>query len=561
MSPHQFKEYHNMSSTSISGVTGKRTSGEDVRAQNVTSCLAIANIVKTSLGPLGLDKMLVDEIGDVLITNDGATILQQLDVEHPAAKVLVDLAGLQDQEVGDGTTSVVIVAAELLKRANELVKNKIHPTNIMAGYRLALKQSVKFIKEELSLKEISDETILNAAKTSLSSKVLGNTGSDFWAQMCVDAIKRVKRKNYAGKDIYPVKAVNILKAHGKSMKESTVVNGFALNCVLASEAMPQVIEGAKIACVDFNLNKARLAMGIQVLLDDPGKLEDIKKRELDIAKERVEMLMNAGANVILTTKGIDDLVLKYMVERGVMGVRRVKKDDLKRIARITGGSLVLSLATLEGDEGFDPECLGEADKVEQAYVSDDRLIIIEGCKNTRASSVILRGPNSMVLDEMERSLHDAMCIVQRSLESGRVVPGGGAVEAALSVYLESFARTLSSREQLAIAEFADALLVIPKTLSVNAAQDSADMVANLLSKHTLAQSCDDGDDDKKYMRYGLDLIEGDIVDNVERGVLEPAISKVKSLQFATEAAITILRIDDLIELQSQQAQDGGYPGM
>merc|ERR1711872_92651 len=346
--------------------------------------------VKSSLGPVGLDKMLVDDVGDVTITNDGATILQLLEVEHPAAKVLVELAALQDEEVGDGTTSVVIIAAELLKNADELVKQKIHPTSIIAGYRLASKEAVKYIKEHLTLKvdDLGEECLINCAKTCMSSML---------------------------------------------------VDGYALNCTIAAQQMPRTVNKAKIACLDFSLQKVKMKMGVQLLVNDPAELEKMRDRESDITKERINKILTTGANVILTTGGIDDLCLKYFVEAGAMAVRRCKRQDLKRIAKATGASFVTSLANVEGEESFEASMLGEAAEVAQERISDDELILIKGTKARTASSIILRGPNDFYCDEMERSVHDALCVVKRVLESKSVVVGGGCVEAALSIYLENFA--------------------------------------------------------------------------------------------------------------------------
>ncbi|RLN70718.1 hypothetical protein BBJ29_000208 [Phytophthora kernoviae] len=535
-------------------VDGTRTSGKDVRELNVTAAVAIANIVKSSLGPVGLDKMLVDDIGDVTITNDGATILKQLEVEQPAGKVLVELAGLQDQEVGDGTTSVVIIAAELLKRANELVKTKIHPTSIIAGYRLAMREAVKYIKENLSVPvdSLGRESLVNAAKTSMSSKILGPE-SEFFANLVVDAVSSVmvEQEGVRGKvkAKYPVSSINVLKAHGKSALETQLVDGFALNCTKASQQMPTYIKNAKIALLDFDLQRHRMQMGVQVVVNDPNELELIRQREIDITKEKIQKMIDAGANVILTTKGIDDLCLKYFVESGCMGVRRCKKEDLQRIAKATGGQVVLTLADMEGEETFDPSTLGEAQEVSEERVGDGELIYIKGCKTRQATTVVLRGANENMLDEMDRSMHDAFMVVKRMLESNQLVAGGGAVEAALSIYLENFATTLGTREQLAIAEFADALLVIPKTLAVNAAKDASELVARLRAHHNTSQS----DAAKRELRFsGLDLLEGAVRNNLEAGVVEPAISKIKSLRFATEAAITILRIDDLIKLNPKE---------
>jgi T-complex protein 1 subunit alpha len=499
-------------------------------------------------------QMLVDDIGDVTITNDGATILKLLEVEHPAAKILVELAELQDIEVGDGTTSVVIVAAELLKRANELVRAKIHPTSIISGYRLAMREACKYIEEQLSIpsESLEADALMAAAKTSMSSKIVG-ADADFFARMAVDAVSLVKATKDGGKVHYPVRAINVLKAHGRSAHESRLLDGYALNLGRAAQGMPKRVGQARVACLDMNLQKVRLHMGVQVLITDPAELEKIRQRESDITRERIEKILKAGANVVLTTKGIDDMCLKYFVEAGAIACRRVPKEDLRRVARATGATIVATLADMEGNETFDAAALGSAEEVVEESVSDNDMIMVRGARAGPAATVLLRGANDHLLDEMDRSLHDAFCIVKRVLESGKIVPGGGAVEAALSVHLENFATTLGSREQLAIAEFADALLVVPKTLAVNAAKDATELVAKLRAYHHAAQT---RQDKAHLVRYGLDLLTGTVRDNVAAGVVEPALSKLKIVQFATEAAITILRIDDLIQLAPEERGDG-----
>lgn len=372
------------------GINGTRISGIDVRKENVTAAIAVANVVKSSLGPVGLDKMLVDEVGDVVVTNDGATILKRLDVEHPAARMLVDLSQLQDQEIGDGTTSVVIMAAELLKRAQELVLQGIHATNIIAGYKLALREAVKYLNENLAARvdTMGREVLLNVARTSMSSKIL-NTDAELFAKIVVDAILSVKTINDLGDVVYPRKAVGILKQHGKSAGESRLIQGFALNCARAAQGMPSAVTNPKIALVDFDLRAVKMKLGITITITDPSKAEDIKRRELDITKERIEKMIKAGANVILTTWGIEDAMMKYMVEAGVLGVRRVKKDDLRRIAKATGGTIVHTMSDLSGEEIFDPAWLGHAEKVHEERFADDECIIISGTKSWYCRSLLL----------------------------------------------------------------------------------------------------------------------------------------------------------------------------
>ena len=492
--------------------------------------MAVANIVKSSLGPQGLDKMLVDEIGDVTITNDGATILRQLEVEHPAARVLVDLAHLQDAEVGDGTTSVVILAAEFLKKAHDLINSKVHPSSIISGYKIAMKEACKFIKDKLSVpvSELGDSALINVAKTSMSSKIIG-AESEVFSQLVVKAANHVKGAD--GKII--VKNIQIIKSHGQSAVESTLFEGYVLRNYRVSQQMPMKIENAKIACVDFNLNKFRLGMGTSVLVEDPKNLEKIRQRECDILKERVHSIIESGANVILTTGALDDIASKYMVDKGIIGIRRVEKSDLRRIAKATGATMVTTLAKADGSEGFEKECLGKASAVYEDAIGDNDHIFIKIDKTEKGgvATLIVRGANEYMTEEMDRSIHDALCVLKRTFESGRVVAGGGAVEAALSVFLTKYANQLASTEQIPIVEYAESLLVIPKVLAINAAQDATELVSKMKAIHTAQQEDPQNEKYKNVQFVGLDLINGKIRNNLKEGVLEPLVSKVKCIRY------------------------------
>ena len=542
---------------SLLGIQGERETGMDVREGNVMAVQSIANIVKSSLGPQGLDKMLVDETGEVVITNDGATILKLLSIEHPAAKILGDLAQIQDKEVGDGTTSVVILAAELLRRATQLIKNKVHPTTVISGYRMALKEAIKHIKDDLIIQIDPNDTELlkKVAETSLSSKLIGPE-SKFFSDIVVKAITNVKTGSGATAK-YPVKNINIIKTHGKSVTESRLIEGYALESARGGMGMPLTVTNAKIALLDMNLAKFRMPAGVSVLVQNPDNLEDIRQRELDLTKERCKKILDAGANVIICSKGIDDFALKYFVEAKCIAVRRCDKADMKRLASATGAKIMITFDDENGEEIFNKDCLGEAEEVSEEAINDYNYVFFKKCKKQSAQTILLRGANYLMLDETERSIHDALCAVKRVLESNKLVVGGGCVEVSTSLYLENHARGLGSREQMAINEYAESLNVIPKQLAINAAKDATDLLTKLRYVHEKYQKEKEPSEDIKKLKHtGLDLLTGKIRNNYKAGVFEPAISKVKSLKFATEAAITILRIDDLIRIEPEKNKQG-----
>ena len=542
---------------SLLGIQGERETGMDVREGNVMAVQSIANIVKSSLGPQGLDKMLVDETGEVVITNDGATILKLLSIEHPAAKILGDLAQIQDKEVGDGTTSVVILAAELLRRATQLIKNKVHPTTVISGYRMALKEAIKHIKDDLVIQIDPNDTELlkKVAETSLSSKLIGPE-SKFFSDIVVKAITNVKTGSGATAK-YPVKNINIIKTHGKSVTESRLIEGYALESARGGMGMPLTVTNAKIALLDMNLAKFRMPAGVSVLVQNPDNLEDIRQRELDLTKERCKKILDAGANVIICSKGIDDFALKYFVEAKCIAVRRCDKADMKRLASATGAKIMITFDDENGEEIFNKDCLGEAEEVSEEAINDYNYVFFKKCKKQSAQTILLRGANYLMLDETERSIHDALCAVKRVLESNKLVVGGGCVEVSTSLYLENHARGLGSREQMAINEYAESLNVIPKQLAINAAKDATDLLTKLRYVHEKYQKEKEPSEDIKKLKHtGLDLLTGKIRNNYKAGVFEPAISKVKSLKFATEAAITILRIDDLIRIEPEKNKQG-----
>ncbi|ADM11157.1 T complex protein 1 subunit alpha [Encephalitozoon intestinalis ATCC 50506] len=527
---------------------GESYSGASAVEKNANAMMKVYNAIKTSFGPLGLDKMCVDSAGEVSITNDGATILQSMVVDDPAAKILVDLATHQDHEVGDGTTSVVLIAASLIEKGAKLIASGVHPSVVVSGYKMAFNECVQFIKKSISKSTLNlgSKALRNVVKTSISSKVISSE-SELFCEIVIDALKCIESSTEDKKNMYPIEDINILKHPGGSMKESFLHQGYALNCSLASNFMKREIKKPKILCIDFGLQKYKNPLTVNIVVDNPNKLEEIRKKELEITRKQVKAIIDSGANVILTTRGIDDMCTKILLEAGVVGIRRCKKEDLIVIAKAIGTSLVSSTSDLSGGDNITSP--GSADKFEVVSIGEEECVFINGLKKKMAS-IILRGANSQLLDEMQRSIHDAICVLRRTLESGSVVPGGGSVECALSLMLEKFAFTVNSKEHVAIHRYAESLLSIPKILATNAGLDSNEIVAGLLSSQ--AKEIESSSETRF---LGIDVTSGKIQNNFEFGIIEPSMNKMKSLKAATEAAISILRINEVIILPPDQSKN------
>jgi T-complex protein 1 subunit alpha len=527
---------------------GENYTGMAAVEKNTKAIMEVYNAIKSSFGPLGLDKMCVDTAGEVSITNDGATILQNMVVEDPAAKILVDLATQQDAEVGDGTTSVVLLAANLVEKGSRLIASGVHPSVIASGYSLAFRKCVQFIRESLAkdVSALGPTALGNVVRTSISSKVLKEEEGHFCG-IVVDALKMIETTDVHKKTVYPIEDINVLRHPGASMKDSFLQQGYAMNCSLASSLMKKFIKKPRIFCLDCNLQKYKSPLTVSVVVDDPEKLEEIRRKEVDMAAEKIKSIASSGANVVLTTKGIDDLCTKLLLDAGVVAIRRCKREDLLVIAKATGTVVLSDIVDVNGETGITG--LGSADSFEVRAVGDEECVFINGMRKKMAS-VILRGPNPQLLDEMARSLHDALCILRKTLESKMLVPGGGTAECSLSLVLEELASTVNSKEYVAIHRYAEALLAIPKILASNAGLDANETLASLISRQTRERS------KGLHARfYGIDVVSGSVQDNFEAGIIEPSAVKLNSLRAATEAAISILRINEIIILPPDQRRN------
>lgn len=530
----------------------ERETGKSAQKNNISAAKAIADAVRTTLGPKGMDKMLVDSLGDIVITNDGATILKEIDVQHPAAKMIVEVAKAQDQEVGDGTTTSVVLAGELLKQAEALLEQNIHPTIITNGYRIASQKALELLPQIAKKVSKDDrETLKRIAMTAMTGKNIG-PDREYFADLVVKAVLTVANE-VNGKLKVDTDNIKVEKKAGGSVKDTQLIDGIVLDKEKVHPRMPKLVKGAKIALLNGGLEVKKTEISAKIQIEDPSKIHEFLAEEEKQLKDMVEKIRAAGANVVFAQKGIDDLAQHYLAKYGIYGARRLKKSDMESLAKATGGRIVTNLDDLK------PEDLGYAETVEEIKIGNDYMTFVKGCKDPHAVSILIRGGTEHVIAEAERALHDAIKVVGVTVEEGLVVPGGGAIETELALRIKEFAHTVGGREQLAVESFANALEVIPRSLAENAGMDAISILMKLKSLHEQGKKS-----------HGVDVLGNGIEDMFKLGVVEPAKVKKQAIESAMEVATMILRIDDVIAAkkksetqpgQGQQGPQGMPPGM
>jgi thermosome len=511
---------------------------------NILAARVIAEAVRTTLGPRGMDKMLVDSLGDVVITNDGRTILDEMEVEHPAAKMMVEVAKTQDEEVGDGTTTAVVIAGELLRKAEELLDQSIHPTVIAAGYRMAADKAQEILNGLAEKVSFDDEALLKKiAMTSITGKK-AEGAKDKLAQLAVTAVKQIADKS-DGKYTVDIDYIGIEKKQGGSTEDSELIHGLVIDKERVHSGMPKRVKNAKIALLDCALEVKKTETDAEIRVTRPEQLRAFLDEEEDMLRKMVDKIVATGANVVMCQKGIDDIAQHFLSKAGVYATRRVKKSDMDKLARATGGKVVTSIDDLTSAD------LGAAGLLEERKIADEKMTFVEGCKDPKAVSLLVRGGTEHVVDEIERAVHDGVSVVGAAIEDGKVVAGGGACEIELAKRLREYSETVGGRESLAINAFADAVEIVPRTLAENAGLDSIDMLVDLRAKHEKM--------DGKNM--GLNVYEGKVVDMFKNGVIEPLRIKTQAIKSASEAAVMILRIDDVVAATKKEiGPPSGGPG-
>ncbi len=521
-----------------------RDKGRDAMRKNILAAKTVAEIVKSSLGPKGMDKMLVDNLGDVVITNDGATMLKQMDIEHPAAKMMVEVAKTQDAEVGDGTTSVVIVAGSLLDKAEELLEKNIHPTTIVEGYKKASEKALEILKKiAVEIDSNDDEVLKRIAMTSMISKIVARE-REYLAKLVVKSVRYIMHEE-DGKLKIDLDDIKIEKKPGGSIKDTMFVDGIVLDKEVVHSNMPRRVEGAKIALINAPLEIKKTEFDARINIANPEQLKLFIEEERRLLKEMVDKIVSTGANVVICQKGIDDIAQHYLAKAGILAVRRVKQSDMEKISKATGARIVNSIEELSKAD------LGASKVVEERKIEEDKFVFIEGCTKARSVTILVRGGNERVVDEVDRSLRDALSVVRDALLKPAIVAGGGAPEAEVAKEIRKWAAKLSGREQLAAMAFADALEAIPLTLAENAGLDTIDIDVKLKAAHNSGQKW-----------AGIDVFKGSVEDMMEQNVIEPLLVKEQLIKAATEVASMILRIDDVIaasRLKSDKDAGGGAP--
>ncbi|MDR0911460.1 MAG: TCP-1/cpn60 chaperonin family protein [Methanobrevibacter sp.] len=509
-----------------------RILGRDAQRNNILAGKILAETVRTTLGPKGMDKMLVDGLGDIVVTNDGVTILKEMDIEHPAAKMLVEVAKTQEDEVGDGTTTAVIIAGELLKKSESLLDMDIHPTIVAMGYRQAAEKA-QSILEDISIDDIDDDTLVKVAMTAMTGKGTEKAREPL-AKLVVDAVTQVADNGEVDTD-----HIKIEKKDGAVVEDSELIQGVIIDKERVHPGMPKSLENAKIALLNSPLEVKETEVDAEIRITDPAQMQAFIEQEEQMVKDMVNKIVDSGATVLFAQKGIDDLAQHYLAKAGVLAVRRVKKSDIEKLAKATGATVVSNLDDLSLDD------LGDAGNVEEKKVSGEDMIFVENAKEAKSVTLLVRGSTKHVVDEIERAIDDAIGVVAATVEDGKVVAGGGAPEIEIAKKLKDHAESISGREQLAVTAFAEALEVVPKTLAENAGLDSIDSLVDLRAAH------------EKSAYMGLDVFSGEVADMKEAGVIEPKRVKKQAIQAASEAAEMILRIDDVIASTSTPAPDMG----
>jgi thermosome len=527
----------------------RRRTGKEAQNANIQAARIIAEVVKATLGPRGMDKMLVDSLGDLTITNDGHEILKEIDVEHPAAKMMVEVAETQDDEVGDGTTTAVVFAGDLLKRAQELLEKKIHATTIVAGYRKAAEEAIRILTDVAVDVDLDDrETLKKIATTSMRSKIIGLAG-DHFADIAIDSVKQIAESKdgamTADKD-----DIQVIKKTGKSLLDTQLIKGIIIDKEVVHSDMPKRVENGKIALLDSALEIEKTEMDAEIRIRDPSQMKAFLDEESRMLKEMVNKIVEAGANVVLCQRGIDDVAQYFLTKEGILAIRRIKSSDMEKLAKSTGARVISNLDELQSSD------LGRARLVEERKIGEDKLVFIEECKNPKAVSVLIRAGLERLVDEAERALNDALSVMIDVVKTSRIVAGGGAIEAELSKRIREYASKVGGREQLAIEAFANALEIIPITLAENAGLDPIDILVALRASH----------EEPDGLWTGINVFTGKVVNMMDDDVLEPFVVKEQAIKSAVEVSSMILRIDDVIASAKSPPPPpprggGGYGGM